>query len=178
MNTEGLSLECQRIAASLNSKGPLYPGMKADLTAEENWARQLCATYAAATPNERQMIRILEGTDGMLVGWLLADRLAYSAGMAVRGPEDEERVREGLIALAIEDMRGDFRDWLIYLDRLERRSRKYGIPITRLLVEVAELANPAPSRERNTWSTRQAFLDLATKDPQVPWWRRLLRWGP
>lgn len=102
-------------------------------------AAELCRLYANATPTEREYIRwkIDQQQPRFLGGF--AQRSAI-AGLRSR---DLEKVRNGLIAVAIYDIGPDVRDVMVELGLVHHCARSVMPNPTALFDEVAQMSSPA-----------------------------------
>ncbi len=103
--------------------------------------------YQAATAQQRAEVRAAArdkaGVPGALLGYV------YRAASQIQAPSDGEWLRQGLIAVSIEDCSRDFRDVLLALAELYVAAEEAGIDPRPEFKAVAKLS----SREKPRWET-------------------------
>jgi len=120
---------------------------------------QLSAFYASALDSERTAVR------GLFKRY---DSFRWAAGWHMLAPDREMttgRFRDALILFSIKDQGSDWRDAIVWLDRLCAQALRAGVPVSQPLIDVAALSSdevPFPAF-KSARSTRAMLLDMSRR---------------
>jgi hypothetical protein len=120
---------------------------------QQGWVQFICDHYLRALPDERARIHSMVTPEISFLFFM------YAKAMAVEAVRDrqEEKVFNGLIALAVENRVFDWRDSMMVLVLLHHSTVKIGADASRLFQRAAAISTP---------QTREGFLRFSARTPE------------
>lgn len=120
---------------------------------QQGWVQFICDRYVRALPDERASIHSMVTPEISFLFFMYARAMAVEA---VRERE-EEKVFQGLIALAVENRAFDWRDSMIVLALLHHSAAKIGADASELFQRAAAISTP---------KTSDGFLRFSARTPE------------
>jgi hypothetical protein len=117
---------------------------------------ELCRSYLAATPEQRQDIRTVLDTNPVILEKLLYE-YPPRVGALLESTHDAEWLRLGLAALSIVDWRFDPRDTYVQLGKLYLAAARAGLDPMPYVHAAAEHASAVPRHAESSFSLRDLF---------------------
>ena len=120
---------------------------------QQGWVRFICDHYFGASPDERARICSMVTPEISFLFFMYAGAMAVEA---VR-ERQEEKIFQGLIALAVENGVFDWRDSMMVLVLLHHSAAKTGADASQLFQRAAAISTP---------QTSEVFLQFSARTPE------------
>jgi hypothetical protein len=120
---------------------------------QQGWVQFICDRYLRALPDERASIHSMVTPETSFLFFMYARTMAVEA---VR-ERQEEKIFQGLIALAVENRAFDWRDSMMVLVLLHHSAAKIGADASQLFQRASAISTP---------QTGEGFLQFSARAPE------------